>query len=83
VVGVEQIGVDDTFSELGGDSLMALQVASRVRDKFEINIPIRALFERSTIALLAAMVERPENPPIAEDAELVSFASGEEMEGEL
>jgi hypothetical protein len=62
---------------------MALQVASRVRDKFKVNIPIRALFERSTIALLATMVEGAENSAVAEDAEPVRFAAGEQMEGEL
>lgn len=56
-LGVTQIGLDDDFFELGGNSLVAVQVASRVRDKFKIQLPLQTLFESPTVRLLAEAVE--------------------------
>ncbi|NES69220.1 MAG: methyltransferase domain-containing protein, partial [Okeania sp. SIO2D1] len=53
VLGIEQIGIHDNFFDLGGHSLMATQVLSRVRLAFGIDIPLTTLFESSTIAKLA------------------------------
>jgi amino acid adenylation domain-containing protein/FkbM family methyltransferase len=58
VLGVEKIGVHDNFFDLGGHSLLATQVTSRVRDRFEIDWPVRALFEAPTIADMGARVEQ-------------------------
>ena len=57
MLGVEEIGVHDDFFGLGGHSILAMRVASRVRDLFEVEIPVRTLFERPTIAELAATIE--------------------------
>ena len=46
----------DEFLDLGGDSLRAMQIASRVRAIWAIEIPLRALFETGTIADMAALV---------------------------
>jgi amino acid adenylation domain-containing protein len=56
ILGVEAIGPRDDFFALGGDSLMATRVVSRIRSVLGIDISIRALFENPTVAALAEVV---------------------------
>ncbi|MGW4774866.1 non-ribosomal peptide synthase/polyketide synthase, partial [Nocardia sp. NPDC004278] len=51
------VGLDDDFFELGGNSLIATQVAARLGAALDTQIPVRALFEASNVAALAALVE--------------------------
>ncbi|HEY2922316.1 MAG TPA: non-ribosomal peptide synthetase, partial [Candidatus Binatia bacterium] len=53
VLGAHQIGANDNFFALGGDSLSATQVISRVRSVFSVNLPIATLFLKTTVAELA------------------------------
>ena len=52
------ISVNDNFFDLGGHSLLATQVISRVRDEFDVEIPLRAIFETPTIAGMALQVNQ-------------------------
>ncbi|NUS45898.1 MAG: amino acid adenylation domain-containing protein, partial [Mycobacteriaceae bacterium] len=57
VLNIERAGLDDDFFELGGNSLIATQVASRLGLALDTKVPVRALFEAPTVGALAARVE--------------------------
>ncbi|HET8845356.1 MAG TPA: condensation domain-containing protein, partial [Ktedonobacteraceae bacterium] len=57
VLRVPQVGINDNFFALGGHSLLVVQLIARVRSVFQIDLPIRALFESPTIAGLARHIQ--------------------------
>ena len=57
VLKVERVGVEDNFFELGGHSLLATQIASRVQKTLQRDVPLRAMFECSTVSQLAEYIE--------------------------
>ncbi|MGU9807845.1 UNVERIFIED_CONTAM: non-ribosomal peptide synthase/polyketide synthase [Pseudomonas sp. CM11] len=81
VLKLERVGLEDNFFELGGHSLLVTQVVSRVRRTLAIEVPLRSLFEHSTLqdfvnALDAGQGEQaPAMVPVSRDAPLpLSFA---------
>ncbi len=85
VLGVERVGVNDDFFELGGHSLTATQLISAVREKLQVELPLRCIFDSPTIAGMAEHVEAmlsvehktivPVITPVARDRALpLSFA---------
>jgi amino acid adenylation domain-containing protein len=65
VLGVTNIGLDDGFFALGGHSLAATRVASRLRDALRMEVPLRAFFEHTTLRALADHLRalRPHDAP--------------------
>lgn len=56
VLGIDRVGIRDHFFELGGHSLLATQVISQIRQVFQIELPLRRLFELPTIAQLSQAI---------------------------
>jgi acyl carrier protein len=76
LLGVGEIGVDDDVFDLGAHSLMAMKALTQIRDRFNVNLSLRNLFEAPSVAGLAAMIEslcllNPKNTSHGEREEIV------------
>ncbi|MBW4617793.1 MAG: acyltransferase domain-containing protein [Cyanosarcina radialis HA8281-LM2] len=57
LLGIETVGIHDSFFALGGDSLTGTVLVSQLRKCFEVELPVRALFEAPSVAELALVIE--------------------------
>ncbi len=57
LLGIEQVGIHDSFFQLGGNSLLGTQLITRLRGAFQVDLPLRILFEAATVAELAVVIE--------------------------
>jgi acyl carrier protein len=63
LLGLERVGINDSFFELGGHSLLATQLVSRLCELFQMELPLRAVFETPTISGLAQRMLQEETQP--------------------
>jgi len=80
-LGIERIGVHDNVFDLGGHSLMATQVRTRIADLLSVDLPLRKLFESPTIARLAQAVREAREEETAPQQPLVPLAPETRREG--
>lgn len=79
VLGRRGIGTQDDFFELGGHSLLAMQVAARIEERLGVAVPLERLFDATTVAALARVVEataRTGSTPIARQPRVAARADG-------
>jgi amino acid adenylation domain-containing protein len=57
VLGVERVGVSESFFDLGGHSLMATRLLSRIQQEWKIRLALRKVFERPSVEAMAAQIE--------------------------
>lgn len=70
VIRVERVGIYDNFFELGGHSLLATQVVAWVREEFQIELPLRIMFEGATVAHMSEAIVAEE--PVSGQAEKIA-----------
>ena len=91
LVAVEQVGIGQNFFELGGHSLLVLQMIDRIRRIFELELPVRSVFDEPTIEGLADELQKAQalglkaRVPIVQrrDSSAVAGASREALLSQL
>ncbi len=57
VLGVERIGTQDSFFEIGGDSLLGIQLLGFIRQRWDVDLAMGALFDHPTVSGMAAQIQ--------------------------
>ncbi len=78
VLGLPRVGINDNFFDLGGHSLLATQILARLHESFPVELPLRQLFEKPTVASLAALIEES---LLAQQSDDTLLALLQELEG--
>jgi acyl carrier protein len=64
LLGLDEVGVEDNFFILGGHSLLATQVLARIRQTFGVDLPLRNVFQRPTVASLSELIDAESATPV-------------------
>jgi acyl carrier protein len=90
VLGLEEVGIYDNFFDLGGQSLAATRVVSRVLKRFQLEIPLQSLLQSPTVAEMAAAIaehqakkiDKPELERILAELESISEEKARQFLGD-
>ena len=55
--GIDEVGINDSFTRLGGHSLLAIRIVAELRRAFQIDLPVKALFDAPTVAELSSYIK--------------------------
>jgi acyl carrier protein len=88
LLGVERVSIHDSFFELGGHSLLLTQLASRIRKAFDVEVPLRVLFDVPTIvemttAIAATQAEQLDAEEMSQMLEELNNLSQDELDALL
>jgi len=73
VLGLDRVGAHDNFFDLGGDSLLMVQMGGRLRDELSVDLSVKKLFENLTVTQLAREIEYLQHvPPAANTAKITA-----------
>jgi acyl transferase domain-containing protein/thioesterase domain-containing protein len=75
VLGIRQVGTNDNFADLGGHSLLAIKIVAELRNAFQVDLPVRALFDTPTVAGLSAYID--EQKSVQQRGEPIKDVRGE------
>jgi thioesterase domain-containing protein/acyl carrier protein len=76
VLGIERVGIDDSFFELGGDSLLAMRAIAAINPALEAQITVRTLFDAPTIAALSERLHAPDSSIEVAPVEVLAKGEG-------
>lgn len=77
---INKVGINDNFFDLGGHSLLATQIVSRINQQFNLDLPLRYLFELPTIAQLSSVIDKlssSQEKPLLSKPQIDSMEFGE------
>jgi acyl carrier protein len=83
LLGLERVGIHDNFFELGGDSLLGTRIISRVRETFDVALPLRVLLEAPTVEDMAAFITREQAEMSREANTARTLTASDREQGEL
>ena len=75
LLGIDRVGVHDSFFELGGDSLLAVQLIARFEEQLGIKLQLQDIVESQTVATQAAFVDRQAEPSASREG-ILSLTQG-------
>ena len=82
VLGVNPVGINDNFFQLGGDSILSIQIANRIRESFQVELSFLVFFQQPTVANMALSITQLQAENVDEDELSQLLAELENLSGQ-